>query len=160
MLALIQDVPIGWFRDVAAGWFRDVGAEFETLGLISKCWRWFRGGHSCIGNSGAVLRRSFTAAIPAVITPTQRPLKLSAKRQDHIRPLLFPERSAPFFTFVFKFQFPKLLHNGGLRTMEMMAAKFLPSTSFPFPLLFYLLIIMVFRCMCTITAIKTTLKVI
>ena len=27
------------------------------------------GGHSCIGNSGAVLRRSFTAAIPAVITP-------------------------------------------------------------------------------------------
>jgi len=31
-------------------------------------------GHSCIGNSGAVFRRSFTAAIP-----TQRPLKLSTR---------------------------------------------------------------------------------
>jgi len=28
-------------------------------------------GHSCIGNSGAVLQRSFTGAIPAIITPTQ-----------------------------------------------------------------------------------------
>ena len=70
-------------------------------------------GHSCIGNSGAVLRRSFTAAIPAVITPTQRPLKLSTRIACGIRPLLFPERCTPFFTCVFKFQFPKLLHKGG-----------------------------------------------
>ena len=29
-----------WFQDVDIGWFRDVGTKFETLGLISKCWRW------------------------------------------------------------------------------------------------------------------------
>ena len=48
----------------------------KNLGFGKDAVHW---GHSCIGNSGAVLRRSFTAAIPAVIMPTQHPLKLSTR---------------------------------------------------------------------------------
>ena len=55
-------------------------------------------GHSCIGNSGAVLRRSFTGAIPTVITPTQ---ESNLAPGSHSSPLLFPEQCAHLFLLVY-----------------------------------------------------------
>ena len=83
---------------------------------------------------GDRLRRQFP--------PSSRPLKLSTRIAFVLYYFPSDEHTFYFFTCVFKFQFLKII--AWRRTM---AAKFPPSTSFPLPLLFYLLIVTVFRCM-------------
>ena len=96
-------------------------------------------GHLCIRNSSDRLQQQFP--------PSSCPLKLSTRITFVLYYFLSDEHTFYFFTCVFKFQLLKLLHEGGQWRWWQQPAKFPPSTSFPLPLLFYLLIITVFRCM-------------